>query len=85
MKIIGIGDFFIPAEYIDKGFASFKNEGYDVSTISWNLKDVEEFQHINLLVEQGGSEVYDVPQEIIEKIKDADIIITQFCPMSKKL
>ena len=51
MKIIGIGDFFIPAEFIDKGFASFKNEGYDVSTISWNLKDVEEFQHINLLVE----------------------------------
>ena len=85
MKIIGIGDFFIPAEFIDKGFASFKNEGYDVSTISWNLKDVEEFQHINLLVEQGGSEVYDVPQDILDKIKDADIIITQFCPMSKKV
>ena len=85
MKIVGIGDFFIPAEYIDKGFASFRDAGFDVSTITWKLKDVEEFQHINLLVEQGGSEVYDVPQDILTAVKDADIIITQFCPMSKKV
>ncbi len=85
MKVVGIGDFFIPAEYIDRGFASFKDEGFDVSTITWKLKDVEEFQHINLLVEQGGSEVYDVPQDILDAVKDADIIITQFCPMSKKV
>lgn len=85
MKIVGIGDFLIPAEYIEKGFAKWRDDGFEVSTVSWKLKDMEELQHINLLVEQGGSEVYDVPQDILDAVKDADIIITQFCPMSKKV
>ena len=85
MKIVGIGDFLIPAEYIEKGFAKWRDDGYDVKTVSWKLKDMEELQHINLLVEQGGSEVYDVPQDILDAVKDADIIITQFCPMTKKV
>lgn len=85
MKIVGIGDFLIPAEYIEKGFAKWRDLGYEVKTITWNLKDMEELQHINLLVEQGGSEVYDVQEDILSAVKDADIIITQFCPITKKL
>lgn len=84
MKIIGIGDLLIPAKYIEAGFQNFQKAGHQVETIDWKLHDYEELQKINLLVEVKGSEAYVVPEVIIEAAKDADIVITQFCPLTKK-
>ncbi len=83
MKLVGIGDLFIPCEYIENGIKS--DENVTVSTIEWKLNGFDELQNINLLVEQGGREDYDVPDYIIDAIKDADIVITQFCPITKKV
>lgn len=85
MKIVGIGDLLIPEQYIKEGFKEFEKNGHTVQTIQWNLKNYEELQNINLLVETKGSESYEPPEEIIEAVKDADIIITQFCPITQKL
>src|SRR5690242_10578422 len=85
MKLVGIGDLFIPSEYIEIGFKSFKELGVEIETVEWKLKDFEELQNINLLVEQGGSEAYQVPEYIVEACKDADIIITEFCTVTMKL
>lgn len=85
MKLVGIGDLFIPKEYIEAGFKSFEGFGVEVKTIDWQLKDFDELQGINLLVEKGGSESYEPPQYIFDACKDADIIITQFCTITKKL
>ena len=85
MLIVGIGDLLIPSSYIEEGFKTFKENDYKLKLINWDLKDYEELQHINLLVEQNGAEVYEVKEDIIEAIKDADIIITQFHPITKKL
>ncbi len=85
MKLVGIGDLFIPKEYIEKGFSCFEELGVSVKTFDWKLKDFDELQNINLLIEQSGSEAYDVPDYIIDEVKDADIIITQFCPINKKV
>ncbi len=83
MKLVGIGDLFIPCEYIENGIKS--DEHVDVTTIEWKLNGFDELQNINLIVEQGGREDYDVPQYIIDAIQDADIVITQFCPINKKV
>lgn len=85
MKLVGIGDLFIPNEYIESGFKNIKDLGIEVETVEWKLKDFEELQAINLLVEKGGSEAYEPPQYIYEACKDADIIITEFCTITKKL
>jgi D-3-phosphoglycerate dehydrogenase / 2-oxoglutarate reductase len=85
MKLVGIGDLLIPGEYIAKAFKDFSNLGIEVETVEWKLKDYVELQSINLSVEQGGSEMYQVPEYILEAVKDADIIITQFCTITKKL
>ena len=53
--------------------------------VDWPLKDYEELQGINLQVETQGSEVYDVPDALIDKLRDAEILITQFCPITKKV
>ena len=83
MKIAGIGDLLIPEQYIKKGFAQFEEEGHQVETVQWELKDYEELQSINLEVETHGSESVEPTQEVMDAICDADIIITQFCPITK--
>lgn len=85
MKLVGIGDLFIPKEYIVSGFKSFEKFGVQVETLDWRLQDFQELQNINLLVEQGGSEAYEPPQYILDAVKDADIVITEFCTVTKKM
>lgn len=85
MKIVGIGDLLIPEKYILNGFKNFKEEGCIIETINWNLKNYEELQEINLLIETHGSECFEPDQSILDGVKDADVIITQFCPITKKV
>lgn len=85
MKLIGIGDLFIPCEYIERGMANLSEYGIEVSTVEWKLGGFDELQNINLAVEQGGREDVAVPDYILDAVRDADIIITQFFPIGKKL
>jgi len=85
MKIVGIGDLLIPGSVIEKGFENFTAKGIAVKTVNWYQDSYEALQKINLQVETEGSETYNVPDEIIAAVKDADIIITQFCPISRKV
>lgn len=84
MKIIGIGDLMIPSSYIVDGFQTLK-DSFELETIDWNLSSFEELQNINLKVEQGGAESYQPTQDVLDALKDADIIITQFYTITKQL
>lgn len=83
MKIVGIGDLLIPAQYILEGLKSLEKKGCTVEVIQWNLKDYEELQNINLRVEKEGAEAYQSDVSMIDKLKDADFIVTQFFPINK--
>jgi D-3-phosphoglycerate dehydrogenase / 2-oxoglutarate reductase len=85
MKIVGIGDLFIPKQYIEDGFEILKSKNVNIETLDWKIKDFDELQKINLLVEKNGSEVFEVPDYLLEATADADIIITQFCPITKRM
>ena len=85
MKIVGIGDWLIPCSDIEKGFEKLAGTGIETQVVNWDLENVEMLQHINLLVEQGGSEAYEPDDSIISAVRDADIIITQFCPMTRRV
>lgn len=85
MEIVGIGDLLIPEQYIKKGFHNFEQAGHTVRTVQWKLKDYEELQNINLKVETGGSEAFEPPQEVLDAIEGADVVITQFCPVTKRV
>ena len=85
MKIVGICDMLIPAEYIRKGFEPFVKAGHQLELVEWKRKDIEELQNINLKIEKGGSEVFETEDYVIDAVKDADIIVTQFCPINRKV
>lgn len=85
MKIVGIGDLFIPASYIEKGFAPLREKGHLVEVMDWPLKSFDELQNYNLLVETQGCQALQPPQCVFELCADADVIVTQFCTVTREL
>lgn len=85
MKIVGIGDLFIPASYIEKGFAPLREKGHVVEVMDWPLKSFDELQNYNLLVETQGCRALQPPQCVFELCADADVIVTQFCTVTREL
>lgn len=85
MLLVGIGDLFIPAHYIEEGMKELERYGIRISAWDWKVKDFDELQRINLLVEQGGCEQIEIPDEIMNEAEKADILITQFFPVGKKM
>lgn len=85
MKLVGIGELFIPHRYIRSGFAPFEKLGVKVETMDWKLSGFQELQNINHAVEKGGSGAYDPPSYIYEAARDADILVTEFCPVPQRL
>ena len=85
MKIVGIGDLFIPASYIDKGVAPLREKGHIVDVMDWPLKSFDELQNYNLLVETQGCQALQPPQCVFELCADADVIVTQFCTVTREL
>ncbi len=85
MELVGIGDLLIPEKFIKQGFSNFEKAGITLKTVEWKLKNYEELQNINLLTETNGSEAYDVPDYILKAVSNANIIVTQFCPINRKV
>ena len=85
MKIVGIGELFIPASYIEKRFAPLREKGHIVDVMDWPLKSFDELQNYNLLVETQGCQALQPPQCVFELCADADVIVTQFCTVTREL
>ena len=85
MKLIGIGDLFIPCSYIKSGFQALEKDGVEIDTIEWQFDSFDELQKANLLVEQSGCEALEPPVAILEQAKSADILVTHFCPITRNV
>lgn len=83
MKVLAIGDMFIPAEFMDAGLEKLREKGYQVDVREWKHATLTDLQHDNLLVEQQGPEAIDLPEDLAEGIEGYDIIVTQFFPINK--
>lgn len=85
LKLLGIGDLFIPAEIIAKGFKELEANDIDVRTVDWAMNEEAELQRINSIVESRGCEAVEPPDYVYALAKDADIIATQFCTITRQL
>ena len=85
MKLVGIGDLFVPCWAISRGFAELAAHGVQVETVEWKLDGFDQLQAINLQVEQRGSDAVEPPEEIFAAAAEAEILITHFCPVTRCL
>lgn len=85
MKLVGIGDLFVPCWAISRGFAELTRYGVQVETVEWQLDSFDQLQAINLRIEQEGSDAVEPPDTIYAAAADAEILITHFCPVTQRL
>ncbi len=85
MKVLAIGDKYIPAEFMDAGLEKLREKGIQVDVREWKHDTLADLQHDNLLVEQQGPEAVDLPEELTEEIETYDIVVVQFPPINKAI
>ena len=85
MRILAIGDKFIPAPVMEAGFAALRDLGHAVTVREWPHADIKALQTDNLLVEQRGANALKLPDDLVRDIADYDMLVVQFAPVGKEL
>ncbi len=85
MRIVGVGDLFIEAKYIERGFAPLRAQGHTLDVLDWPLAGFDELQAINLNIEQHGCQAVQPPACVFDLARGAEVFITQFCPVTREL
>lgn len=85
MKIVAFADPYISADAIRDGLTTLTDSGMDLTVKTWPIETIEALQEINLEVEKHGPNGIDIPAELSEAAKEADILITQFTPIGADL
>ncbi|MHC4214171.1 MAG: 2-hydroxyacid dehydrogenase [Planctomycetota bacterium] len=83
MRLLGISDTYIPAEFMQRGLAELSGLGVEVEVRHWRHSSLIELQQANLEIEQGGPEAVDLPEEITTDIEGFGIVVMQFAPISR--
>lgn len=84
MKIVVIGDIVVPCDLLVEAAKSLDPEA-DVVAVEWPNATRQEFQHRAQNLEKNGPTAEKVPDEAYEQVKDADILLTHFCPVPADL
>ena len=85
MKLLAISDTYIPARFIEDGLRPLQELGVAVEVRRWEHETLVELQQANLVIEQGGPEAIELPDDITQQIDDVDILVVQFTPVSRRL
>ncbi len=86
LNILFVGDLLIKSSTCTKELARIaRRYNANFKNIDWELESLEELREFNLRIEKEGPGSVDMPNHIFEFIKDTDILIVQFCPVSEQL
>lgn len=86
MKILAIADPYIPVDLLTEGTEPLREAGHKVEVVAWSeASTIEQLQRLNLRVEQLGANALDLPLELQERVRKAEIVLTQFAPLGTSL
>ena len=86
MKIVVIGDIVVSCDLLVEAAKSLvEGEDSEIQAIEWHTESRQDFQHRAQNIEKNGPTAEKVPAEAYEAVKDADILLTHFCPIPEDL
>lgn len=85
MKTIVIGDNAVRTEVMEDAAKKLNLADNTIVPLTWGELDTMDFRHRAHHLELEGPEAEDPPAELYDEIKDADILMVHFCPVSQKL
>lgn len=84
MKLVCIGDVLLHPEWMEQGSKEFNR--YDEKKFFWFGPDNHNDMRVYIKkMETTGSRCEPVPMEIMNEIRDADVIMTHQCPMPSEV
>ena len=83
MKLLAVGDMYIPSHFMQQGLASLESLGVEVEVRDWEQPTLIDLQQANLAIEQGGPEAVTLPPEVTQNVADFDVVVVQFTPVSR--
>jgi D-3-phosphoglycerate dehydrogenase len=86
MKIVLVGDLILESSWCTdelERIAEIYNAKY--KAIDWDTENVERLRVLNLKIEKEGSSAVKPPKQIWDLVKDTNILIVHFCPVSSDL
>ena len=84
MKIVVVGDTLVSSDYMEnQAERLFPGHDKKIVKFDWEMKTKEEFQEVILDLEKNGPEARTLSEEITNELKDADILMVHFAPVSK--
>jgi D-3-phosphoglycerate dehydrogenase / 2-oxoglutarate reductase len=81
LKALVVGDFFLPSEILIKSLNYLKDEILEVKKIDLISKDRYEARNMVKVIETKGPEGVKPPTDMVELIKDVDILVIHLCPV----
>ncbi len=81
-RILAVGDHFLDADTLREIVEPGLPDGIGFDAVQWETDGLEELQEFNALVEQQGPAAVEPPGALLDRIGGADILFTQFCPIS---
>jgi D-3-phosphoglycerate dehydrogenase len=83
MKLLAISDTYIPAAFMEHGFAGLAALGVEVEVRRWEHSTLVALQQANLAIEKGGPEAVPLPAGVAENVAGFDVVVVQFTPLSR--
>lgn len=86
MKVIVVGDIYVDPKTMEEQ-AKRLNVKEEITVVSFNWENTSKsvFRQRAHHIELKGPEAEEIPEALYEEIKDADMILTHFCPIPAKL
>ncbi len=86
MKVIVVGDIYVDPKIMEEQAKRLAvNEEVTVVSFDWESRSRTAFRQRAHHVEREGPEAEEVPEALYGEIKDADMILTHYCPIPAKL
>ncbi len=86
MKIVAVGDIIVSEALLAQAASSLNvGEKAEIIEMFWPARDRKDFQRKALNLEMNGPDAEEIPNELYEEVRDADILLVHFCPVSRRL
>jgi D-3-phosphoglycerate dehydrogenase len=83
MRLLAIGDTYIPASFMRQGLAPLHELGVDVHVRQWEHDTLIDLQRDNLAIETDGPDAVPLPADLTRECADFDFLVVQFTPVSR--
>ncbi len=85
MKIVCVGDAYVTTRMMQDGVSPYLKEGDSLETFFFGLPDREAMRDIVRTIETGGRERLQIPEGLMDAVRDAELLIVHLCPVNAEL